>query len=159
MSPRLRDEIKQSKPFGSRAEEAYLNLQRTANLLDQQQAHFFKGYGLTPTQYNALRILRGAHPESLPCREVGDRMVTPVPDVTRLLDRLETKGLVARSRDARDRRVVNVRIVDAGLELLAEIDPPLRRWIDGVLGPLDDAELATLIDLLERARTHHAIDS
>lgn len=151
MTDRLRAEIKQRQPF-TRVEEAFLNLLRTANLFEQHHARFFKPWGLTPTQYNALRILRGSHPGSLPCSEVGERMVTPVPDVTRLLDRLEAKGLVHRGRDPADRRVVRVEVSDTGLELLAGIDEPLEEWLAAQLGHLPDGELQRLSELLERAR-------
>ena len=152
MSRSLRDEIKQTKPFPSQREEAYLNLQRTAALLDQRLSRFFKPWGLTPTQYNVLRILRGAGSEGLPCREVGDRMVTPVPDVTRLLDRLESKGWVLRERDETDRRVVLATITASGRELLAEIDPDLAARMEEMLGHVDETALRELNRLLVEAR-------
>ncbi|MDX1631225.1 MAG: MarR family transcriptional regulator [Thermoanaerobaculia bacterium] len=152
MSRRLRDEIKQTKPFTSPREEAYLNLQRSAALLEQQLARFFKSWKLTPTQYNVLRILRGAHPEALPCREVGDRMVTPVPDVTRLLSRLEEKEMVRRSRGTTDRRVVLVTVTDSGRELLDEIEGPLRERMKELLGHMEADDLRELSRLLERLR-------
>lgn len=152
MGDRLQEEIKQRRPFPSAAEEAFLNLLRTANLLGQLHARFFKPYGLTPTQYNALRILRGSHPDTLPCSDVGERMVTPVPDVTRLLDRLEAKGRVHRERDPRDRRVVRVGITAGGLKLLAAIDEPVEAWIERQLGHLGAEDLSRLSQLLERAR-------
>lgn len=152
MSSLLQREIRQQKPFASPAEEAFLNLQRTAAALMASLARLLREHGLTPAQYNALRILRGARPDSLPCGEVGTRMVTPVPDVTRLLDRLELRGLVARARDRRDRRVVQARITDAGLELLAEAEEPLDAWLAAKLGRLGDGNLATLTRLLEEAR-------
>lgn len=145
-------EIQQRRPFRSRAEETYLNVLRTSAVLGQRLARWLKEADLTPTQYNALRILRGAHPEPLPCSEVGHRMVTPVPDVTRLLDRLEAAGLVTRCRDDADRRVVKVGISDEGLARLAALDDPLLERLDGMLAPLDDGEQAALIGLLERLR-------
>ena len=152
MTPSLRDEIQQTKPFTSPREEAYLNLQRTAALLEQQLLQFFKPWDLTPTQYNVLRILRGAAPVGLPCREVGNRMVTPVPDVTRLLDRLESKGWVARGRAEADRRVVLTTITPSGEELLGEIDRPLSEQMVGMLGHVDEDELRRLNEILFRAR-------
>lgn len=152
MPDRLKEEIRQIRPFDSPAEEALLNLLRTAALLEAAEARFFRRFDLTPTQYNALRILRGARPETLTCSEVGERMVKPVPDVTRLLDRLQAKGLAFRSRDEQDRRVVKVGISDDGLALLAEIDRPLAEWIGEHLGHLPDGELRRLSGLLERAR-------
>jgi len=148
----LKREIRQRRPFGSPAEEALLNLFRTAAVLEAGEARFFRRFELTPTQYNALRILRGARSGTLTCSEVGERMVKPVPDVTRLLDRLQAKGLAFRSRDQRDRRVVKVGISEAGLALLTEIDRPLADWIDERLGHVSDGDLRRLSALLERAR-------
>lgn len=148
----LQHEIRQSRGFASRAEEAFLNLQRSANVLFQAHGRFLEPYGLTPKQYNVLRILRGAHPEPLPCNEVGARMVTPMPDVTRLLDRLEAKGLSERRRDAADRRVLNAGITAAGLALLADIDQPLAGWLESTVGRLGDGDLAELVRLLEAVR-------
>ena len=121
----LDQEIRQRKPFVSLEEEVFLGLQRTASLLLQALGRELKGHDLTPAQYNALRILRGAEPDAaasggLTCSEIGERLVSPGPDVTRLLDRLEQRGLVLRQRDAGDRRVVRARITAAGLALLAE---------------------------------------
>jgi DNA-binding MarR family transcriptional regulator len=148
----LKDEIHQRKDFASPAEEALLNLMRTAFFVDQQHGHFFKRWDLTPIQYNALRILRGAAPAFLPCHAIGERLVTAVPDVTRLLDRLEAKDLVQRERDQQDRRMVRVTITAKGLELLASIDQPIDDWIGQVFGELDKTELRTLSTLLEKTR-------
>lgn len=148
----LRKEIRQDRPFRSRESEAFLNLQRTAAVLGQSVTRFLKTSDLTLTQYNALRILRGAHPEVLACSEVGERMVTPVPDVTRLLDRLGKMGMVSRCRDEGDRRVVNVGITEAGLARLAKLDDAMEAHLASLLEPLDEGELGTLIGLLERAR-------
>lgn len=148
----LQKEIQQSRPFASLEEEAFLNLQRSANRLLQAVTRFLKSYKLTPTQYNVLRILRGADPSRLTCGEIGSRLVTPEPDVTRLLDRLEKRGLVARGRDTVDRRVVRATITEQGAELLAELDEPLPGFIDELLGHLGKEDLTTLIGLLERVR-------
>lgn len=148
----LREEIKQTKPFPSPREEAYLNLQRTAAVLEQQLSQFFKPWDLTPTQYNVLRILRGAAPDGLPCREVGERMVTPVPDVTRLLDRLESKGWIRRDRAESDRRVVLTTISAAGEEVLSEIDGPLAARMEEILGHVEKEELGQLNRVLVRVR-------
>ena len=156
MSDFLRREIHQKRPFGSLEEEAFLNLQRTAGILFQELARFLKPYRLTPTQYNALRILRGSHPESLACREVGRRMVTPVPDVTRLLDRLERQGAVERVRDPEDRRVVRVRVSYRGLEMLEELDGPLDSWVRKRLSVLGEEELRLLVDSLGKLRVRHS---
>ena len=148
----LREEIQQTKPFSSTAEEVFLNLQRTAGLLMQSLTHMLKQHQLTPTQYNVLRILRGAHPDNLTCGEIGSRMVTPEPDVTRLVDRLVKRELVVRQRDTRDRRVVRVGIADSGLDLLAGLDEPIEVWMAEHLGHIAETELNHLSNLLEKAR-------
>lgn len=149
---RLRDEIRQRRPFGSPAEEAFLNLLRTTFTLERWHAGLLAPFDLTPTQYNALRILAGAHPDSLPCREIGRRMVTPVPDVTRLVGRLESKGLARRRRGSEDARVVAVAITPAGQRVLAAIAEPLAAWLEERLGGLGRARLERLSALLERLR-------
>jgi DNA-binding MarR family transcriptional regulator len=125
---------------------------RTTYALGRHHTAFLQPFGLTPTQYNALRILAGAHPEPLPCREIGRRMVTPVPDVTRLVERLEAKGLAARRRPGRDRRVVAIGITPAGRRLLAVIEEPLAAWLESRLGHLGRPGLERLSRLLERLR-------
>lgn len=152
MTSLLQEEIRQTRPFVSLEEEAFLNLQRTANALLQTLTRSLKSYDLTPTQYNVLRILRGSHPEKLTCGDIGDRMVTPDPDVTRLLDRLERRQLVRRARDTVDRRVVRAGITEVGLELLEGLDDPVPEWLSRFLGHLAEDELQGLIDLLEKAR-------
>lgn len=148
----LSKEIQQRRPFVSKHEETFLNLQRTAAMHTQALAGLLKGYDVTPTQYNALRILRGAHPAAIGCRQIGDRMVTPVPDVTRLVDRLQSRGLVKRSRSAEDRRVVAVSITAKGRRLLSRLDKPIERWMRKQLGDLSTRELSALTRLLERCR-------
>lgn len=150
--PRLSDEIKQTKPFASRSEEAFLNLQRTAEGLARGVAEELKAYGVTATQYNVLRILRGAEPHGLPCSEIAERMVTRDPDVTRLLDRLAKLELVTRERSSEDRRVVTTRVTGKGLELLDRLDAPVGELHERQLGHLTDAQLDALIDLLQQAR-------
>jgi DNA-binding MarR family transcriptional regulator len=157
MPPRLQDELHQASPFASPAEEAYLALQRTAGLhlqaftrLLREQAPGSKG--VSPSQYNVLRILRGSDPRALTCGEIGERLVTPGPDVTRLLDRLEERGWVARERDDADRRVVRGRITAAGRDLLAALDAPVLAYLDHSLGHLGAADLARLVRLLDAAR-------
>ena len=117
----LQEEIKQSRPFRSREEEAYLTLVRTADVLTRTVADQLKDFNISETQYNVLRILRGAGPDGHPCSEVGARLLTRDPDVTRLLDRLEKRDLITRARDASDRRVVTIRITPEGLALLKEL--------------------------------------
>jgi DNA-binding MarR family transcriptional regulator len=150
---RLSEEIKQAKPFSSLEEEAILSVQRTASVLDQAVAETLKPYELSITQYNALRILRGAGAAGLACQEIGDRMVARDPDITRLLDRLEARRLIERSRSSRDRRVVLVRISEVGRRLLASMDSSIEGLPRRVLGHLGKRRVKLLIDLLERART------
>src|SRR5262249_50541685 len=106
MAGRLAKEIKQTKPFELPEEEAFLNLARTFEVLQQKASQALKPYELTPTQYNLLRILRGAGSEGITCSQAGERMVTHDPDVTRLMDRLEARKLVERQRSREDRRIV-----------------------------------------------------
>jgi DNA-binding MarR family transcriptional regulator len=148
----LNQEIQQDKAFVSPEEEAFLALQRTASLLLQALGRSLKDHDLTPAQYNTLRILRGALPDALTCGEIGERLVSPGPDVTRLLDRLEKNGLVARLRDEGDRRVVRARITDQGVEILASLDGPVESTLARLLGPLGKGRLRTLTSLLEEAR-------
>jgi DNA-binding MarR family transcriptional regulator len=149
---KLATQIKQSKPWRSAEEEAFLNLLRTADALMQREAAFFGHYDVSHAQYNVLRILRGAGQAGLPCGEIANRMITRDPDITRLLDRLEKRGLAARSRESVDRRVVTARITQGGLEMLESMDEPLTRMLQGLLGHLGSKDLKVLIDLLERAR-------
>lgn len=152
MTIHLKDEIKQSKPFRSLEQEAMLNIQRTDAVLSYSIVDALKPYDVTPTQYNVLRILRGAEPAGL-CREdIRQRLISQVPDVTRLLDRMEEAGLVARERDAVDRRLVTSRITEAGLALLDKLDAPVTRAHEQQLGHMTKTELRQLIALLERAR-------
>ena len=150
MSGTLQAEIKQSRPFAVE-EEAILGISRTAALLDHKLAESLRPYGVTPTQYNALRILRGAGNAGLCRNEVRDRLVARVPDATRLLDRLEEMRLIARSREGEDRRYVTNRITQAGLGLLRETDPVVAGHL-AVLDGLSVKERKHLVDLLERIR-------
>lgn len=148
----LQSEIKQQKPFASREDEVFLNIQRTAEALLWREAEFLKQYEITPQQYNVLRILRGAGADGLSCREIGERMVTRDPDMTKLLDRLEARELSARARDERDRRVVIARITGSGRSLLDEITPSLMRHIKDLFAHMGAQRLDALNDLLEEAR-------
>jgi DNA-binding MarR family transcriptional regulator len=131
-------------------ESAYIALVRTSEHLQARVADWLKPHGLSPTQYNALRILRGAGPEGLPCTQIGERMLNHDPDITRLVDRLEKRGLVARSRDARDRRIVRARITPAGLDLLAELDKPLREFVRSLAAPACAEHLRSLLETCEK---------
>jgi DNA-binding MarR family transcriptional regulator len=152
MARGLQAELKQTIPFTSREQEAYLSLLRTADALESQVEAWLKEFGLTGTQYNALRILRGAGPEGLPCREIGERMITHDPDITRLLDRLEERGFVERARAKNDRRVIYGKITGAGLKLLREMDAPLEKHGREMLRHVGQEKLKQLIELLELVR-------
>src|SRR5258705_13749610 len=152
MGKGLQEELKQTVPFSSREQEAYLSVLRTADALQSQVEAKLKEFGLTGTQYNALRILRGAGPEGIPCSEIGERMITRDPDVTRLLDRLQKRGLVERSRGKQDRRVIYGKITTAGLKLLREMDAPLEKHGRELLRHVSQTDLKLLIDLLEQVR-------
>ena len=131
--------------------ETYLTMAETYGRLQDEFAVFFKGHGLSQATYNVLRILRGAQPDGLCCGEIGERMVQRVPDVTRLVDRLEKQGLVARARDGGDRRMVIVKIGKAGLDLLAALDGPVEALHRRQLGHLKKSELDQLCRLLQKA--------
>ena len=148
----LKDEIKKKRPFDSPSEEAYLNLLRTATTLAAEFERLFKQAGLSEPQYNVLRILRGAGGDGLPCLEVGARMITRVPDVTRLVDRLEAAGLVERNRTSEDRRVVMVKITKKGLDAIAVLDQPLLEIHKRQMGHMTRRELEDLSRLLVKAR-------
>jgi DNA-binding MarR family transcriptional regulator len=148
----IQTEIKQSRPFSSVEEEAFLSLQRTADQLQWRAAELFKPFGLSPTQYNALRILRGAGEMGLACSEVAERMINRDPDITRLLDRLEKRGLTKRSRDQKDRRMIVAHITREGLRLLKAMDAPVEDFQKALLGRMGEKKLKTLIRLLGDAR-------
>jgi MarR family transcriptional regulator, organic hydroperoxide resistance regulator len=148
----LQAELKQKLPFTSREQEAYLSLLRTADALQARVEARLKDFGLTGTQYNALRILRGAGPEGLPCREIGERMITHDPDITRLLNRLEDRGFVERTRARHDRRVIDGKITAAGLKLLREMDAPIEKHGREMLRHVGQEKLKQLVDLLELVR-------
>jgi DNA-binding MarR family transcriptional regulator len=153
MSPRIQDEIQQTKPFPSLEDEVLISLLRTADVALRPLTEVLKAESLSHTQYNVLRILRGAGPGGLSCREVAERMVTREPDLTRLLDRLERRGLIARGREAKDRRVVVTRITRDGLALLERLDEPAAASSRRALGHLGPEGLRTLARLLEKVRT------
>lgn len=137
---------------GNAEEAAYLELVRTAEALTRPLAQLLKAEELSGAQYNVLRILRGAR-EGLTCGEISDRMITRDPDITRLLDRLEKRKVIARNRDDKDRRVVLTRITDDGLALLSRLDQPILDMHHRLLGHLGEDRLATLCELLQACRS------
>lgn len=152
MAGKLSREIKQTRPFRSLQEEVVLSMLRTADHLAVPMTDVLRDANLSLSQYNVLRILRGAGKEGLPCGEIADRMVRRDPDLTRLLDRLETRGLVSRSRDPEDRRIVRAAITDDGARLLASLDAPVQTTLRRTLAHMSRDRLAALCDLLEEAR-------
>jgi len=141
------------RPTPCPEEAAFLDLLRTTDVLSRAPAHVLKSEDLSSTQYNVLRILRGA-PGGLPCGEIAHRMITRDPDITRLLDRLEKRGLISRSRPADDRRTVIAAISPAGLDLLARLDKPVQDTHRRQLSHLGPARLRALCDLLTDCRSH-----
>lgn len=149
---RLQAELKQRRPFHSVYQEAALSVLKTADVLSRHSTRFLEPHGITPQQYNVLRILRGAGPEGLATLAIGERLVEDTPGMTRLLDRLEAKQLVRRLRCEKDRRQVLCYIAPAGLELLEQLDEPMKAR-EAILGArLSKAEAETLVELLERIR-------
>ncbi len=155
MSGRLVREIRQGKPFASLEEEAALNLWRTSAAVEQAWAEALKPHGLSVTQYNALRILRGAGAAGIACQEIAVRMIRRDPDITRLLGRLEARGFILRQRSPEDRRVILTRIRPAGIRLLASLDAVVRRVPKRVLGHLGAKRVRLLTRLLEDARSRN----
>jgi DNA-binding MarR family transcriptional regulator len=141
-----------NKTASNPEEAAFLDLLRTCDLLSRGAAQVLKAEDLSSTQYNVLRILRGA-PEGLPCGEIAHRMITKDPDITRLLDRMEKRELISRCRETKDRRMVMTRIAPQGLKLLAKLDGPVREIHHRQLGHLGRAKLQALQDLLAAARS------
>ncbi len=152
MAGKLRREIKQNRPFVSVQEEVVLSLVRTADEVAVPMNEVLREAGLSQSQYNILRILRGAGEEGQPCGEIAERMVRRDPDLTRLLDRLETAGLVSRSRDTRDRRVIRASITRKGLDLLAKLDKPVDESVKRALAHVPVTRLRALLELLEELR-------
>jgi DNA-binding MarR family transcriptional regulator len=148
----LKREIAQQRPFSSREEEALLNLLRTADFFERAVQHRTREWGITSTQYNVLRILRGAGPEGLTCNAIGERMIAAEPDITRLLSRLKALKLIRQRRDPHDRRVVRTQIAEAGLELLRKMDAMVLAAPKELLGHLSATEVEEMIRLLEKAR-------
>ncbi|MGE3808843.1 MAG: MarR family winged helix-turn-helix transcriptional regulator [Gemmataceae bacterium] len=147
----LQDELKKKKPFRQPEQEAVLNILRTGDRFQNRLGRLFRAHGLTPSQYNVLRILRGEG-KPLPCLEVAERMIQAVPAITGLIDRLEKQGLIQRDRSTQDRRVIHVALTDQARTLLAGLDGPLDALHRELIGHLTRVELAELNRLLEKAR-------
>lgn len=152
MTGRLQQELHQTKPFESPAHEMFLNIVRTAFVLQRGAAEPLKSEGLSAEQYNVLRILRGAAATGLSCQDIVTRMVSLDPDLTRLLDRLVARGWVLRERSDQDRRVVINRIAPDGLAVLKRLEKPMRESLTALVGHLSTSETTQLINLLEKAR-------
>ena len=145
------DRSTKARREGSPEEAAFLDLLRTADMLTRGADGVLKAEDLSQTQYNVLRILRGA-PQGLPCGEIASRMITRDPDVTRLLDRMEKRGLISRSRESRDRRLVLARITPKGLTLVNRLDEPVQKIHRKQLGHMGKDRLQALAELLAAAR-------
>lgn len=158
MPRETRQSAEQSRHFDSLQQQAFLNLWRTYDRLRALEDELFARFDLTPQQYNLLRLLRGASPEPVPTLNLATRLVSRAPDVTRMLDKLQERGWIARERPAANRRQVLVTITPAGLSLLARLDQPLRECHDRQLGHLSDAQLRELVGLLQMAREPHEAD-
>ena len=158
MTATLQREIKKKTPFELPEQEAMLNLLRTADHLQIRFIRLFRKFGLTPQQYTVLRILRGEG-NPLPILEIASRMITVVPGITGLIDRLEAASLVERKRCENDRRVIYVAIAPRALEILADIDQPLALLHKETLGHMSPADLTSLSRLLEKARHPHTLPS
>ena len=149
---KLADEIRMKKPFALAEEEAALNIFRTAEYLGQRTSQALKSFDLTGPQYNVLRILRGSLTEGLSCSQIAERMINRDPDITRLLDRLQSRGLILRERGGKDRRVVTVNISPEGMRLLQESDPVIESHHRRQFSHLHRSQLQQLIELLELVR-------
>jgi len=154
MTSSLRDQLRQQKPFRSLYQEAFLNLARTETELHDGIDQVLQPHGLSLTQYNVLRMLRGAGNDGLCRNEIRDRLITRMPDVSRLLDRMEEGGLVSRVRSTEDRRLVNTTLTKRGRTLVDQLDDAVAREHQRQLGHLSQTQLRTLIELLTLARTN-----
>jgi DNA-binding MarR family transcriptional regulator len=152
MTSDLQAELKQTKPFPRVTAEALLSVLRTAAVIDHHLTEALKPYGITPTQYNVLRILSGAGSNGLCGREVAERMVSRVPDISRLLDRMEATGLISRERDAADRRHVTARITQKGMAMLEQTTPQLEAVERTRFSQVKTARLRELIEVLADLR-------
>ncbi len=154
---KLQNELKKKRPFESPEQEAALNIVRTNDQLQNRFLRLFREYGVTPSQYNILRILRGEG-KPMPSLEIGERMIQVVPAMTGLIDRLEKQSLVQRERCLEDRRVIFIVLTEQGEQLLAKLDEPVVELHRALLGHLSKSELAELSRLLEKARQKIQLD-
>ena len=152
MSPGLLEELRQTRPFASLEEEALLSIVRTSAVVMDEFEQKLRPYRITATQYNVLRILRGSEPTGLGRNEIRDRMLTRMPDVTRLLDRMEAAGLVQRTRGSEDRRMVSTRITKEALRLLARLDKVVTDDLKRLFQGVSQKQLQSLIDVLGKVR-------
>ena len=152
MPNKMLEEIKQSRPFTSRQQEAALNVLRTADALKRDVDRLLKRRGISSAQYNVLRILRGAGVRGMHCGGIAERLITAEPDITRLLMRMEKLGLLLRRRSGHDRRVVTVTATARGLQLLEEVDRPLHELQKQQFALLNETDLERLISALEKTR-------
>lgn len=150
-------ELIKQEHFSSLSQEALLNVIVTSNWIMGELNTQMAPFGITPAQYNVLRILRGSYPEAMTCTAIGERLLDRTPDTTRLLNRLDRNGLIRRERSADDRRVVKVVITDAGMKLLDEIQPPIDRFQESIMRYFTPEEQHRLIALLERLRTDQGL--
>ena len=151
MTSRLQRELKKKQPFDVLEQEAYLNILRTNDQFQNRFGKLFREFGVTSSQYNVLRILRGEG-QPMPCLEIADRMVQVVPAITGLLDRLELQGLIRRERCTVDRRVVYIDLTEKAVDLLSRMDRPVIELHKALMGHLSVTELKDLTRLLEKAR-------
>jgi DNA-binding MarR family transcriptional regulator len=145
-------ELQQTKPFRSIEQEVFLNIQRTADAMIQEVLDVLRPFGLSVTQYNVLRILRGAGTTGVTCKDIASRMITRDPDITRMLDRLERRGLLTRNRAKEDRRFVSIRITPEGLALLKELDTPIEDKQVALMRHMSQTQLGDVIELMEQIR-------
>jgi DNA-binding MarR family transcriptional regulator len=145
--------LKQTRPFVSLEQEAYLSILRTASELSYSVDQFFRPFDITPSQYNVLRILRGAGTDGLCRNEISERMVTPTPDMSRLLDRIEKAGWVTRKRAVDDRRQVSTYITKSGMELLERLEPSTRDFVTRLFAGTRVSDLKTVLKVNDRVRT------
>src|SRR6201986_1208055 len=145
--------LKQTKPFVSLEQEVYLSMLRTASDLSRAVDQFFRAFGITPSQYNVLRILRGAGADGLCRNEISERMVTATPDMSRLLDRMERAGWVTRERAEDDRRQVSTYITTSGMKLLETLETPIREFLARLFGGVAVNDLKTILRFNDQIRT------